>query len=599
MKKVYILILNLLFIGGLAYSQAPTSWSDNFDDNDLDSNSWKIDTSYKIGTVYYTPYTLAEANGELTITVAKEQAWDGFQLKFPDKIDLSQNPYASFKIKTDTALDFRIYLWDENPGESDPKADTLYNRSNADVWVVPGDTYYTYYFNWEGKFKHDTNTSDDTFDDEPLLMDSTDIEGFLINVDPGGGDTITGYFKGTLVFEDVKVGAGADQPTAEALLTSTSIGSIGATVLSDIPEQTTVQAVLDGLTANGDITMFAAGNPGKAGVEVEGSEIVDPTMKIVVILDGSNPKKYNVLVAPPALPCYYREDFPTVDAEIDPVWETVPVNDMPHILNGPENVAGPTDLAGTFRTLWDEVSLFFLVEVIDEAKVTDTGFPTPYADDCVEFWLDLNNSKNSAYLPSQTDEYQIMFLRDNTTIHQVDHNDLLNGLDWAWADTQLGYILEVEMPWVTTFKWMERFGVLKPEFGQKLGFEVHVNDDDDGDERDSNIGWFYEEDQAWTDPSTLGDMKMMEEIYESVQQVISDLKFRMHPNPASESLQLISNTGISNIKVINMTGQTVMDVRGNNERLVTLDINELSSSIYMVTVRDRHNNYSTQKFIKR
>ena len=590
MKKVYILILNLLFVGVLAYSQNPTSWSDNFDDNDLDTNSWKNNPGI---------YEYEEANGELTITVTKESMWDGFHLKFPNKIDLSENPYASFKIKADTALDFRIYLWDENPGESDPKADTLYNRSNADVWIVPGDTYYTYYFNWEGKFKHDTNTSDDTFEDDPLLMDSTDIEGFLINIEPGAGDSITGYYQGIVKFEDVKVGVGADQSTAQAELTSTSVGSIGATVLSDIPEQTTAKEVLDGLTANGDITLLAAGNPGKAGAEAADADIMDPTMKIVVILAGSNPKKYNVLVAPPALPCYYREDFPTVDAEIDAVWETVPVNDMPHILNGPENVAGPTDLAATFRTLWDEVSIFFLVEVIDETKVTDTGFPTPYADDCVEFWFDLNNSKNSAYLPSETDEYQIMFLRDNTTIHQVDHNDLLNGMDWAWNDTQNGYIFEVEMPWLTAFKWKDRYDVLMPEFGQKLGFEVHVNDDDDGDARDSNIGWFYEEDQAWTDPSTLGDMKMMEEISESVQQVNSDLKFRMHPNPATESLQLISNTDISNIKVINLTGQTVMNIQVDNERLVTLDINELSSSIYMVTVRDRHNKFSTQKFIKK
>jgi hypothetical protein len=590
MKKVYILILNLLFVGGLAYAQNPTSWSDNFDDNDLDTNSWKNNPEI---------YEYEEANGELTITVTKEAMWDGFYLKFPDKIDLSENPYASFKIKADTALDFRIYLWDENPGESDPKADTLYNQSNADVWIVPGDTYYTYYFNWEGKFKHDTNTADDTSEDDPLLMDSTDIEGFLINVEPGAGDSIVGYYQGTLKFEDVKVGAGADQSTAEAQLTSASIGSISATVLSDIPEQTPAKDVLDGLTANGEITLYAAGNPGKAGVEASDADIMDPTMKIVVILAGSNPKKYNVLVAPPALPCYYREDFPTVDAEIDDVWETVPVIDMPHILRGLEFVSGPTDLAAKFRTLWDEVSIFFLIEVIDETKVTDTGFPKPYDDDCVEFWFDLNNSKNSAYLPSETDEYQIIFLRDNTTIHQVDHNDQLNGIDWAWNDTQNGYIFEIELPWLTAFRWMERYGVLQPEFGHKLGFEVHVNDDDDGDGRDSNIGWFNPVDDAWNDPSALGDMKMMEELSESVQELNSGLKFRMHPNPATESLQLISNTDISNIKVINLTGQTIMNIEVSNERLVKLDINELSSSLYMVTVRDRHNNYSTQKFIKK
>lgn len=576
-----MLLLNLFIIGGLAYSQAPTGWSDNFDDNLLDTNYWKTNAGI---------YVPVEAIGELMYTVTKAAPWDGVFLMFPDKLDLSENPYASFKIKADTALDFRIYLWDDH-------SDTIprYNRSNADVWVVPGDTYYTYYFNWEGKFLHairDTILQEDVFYD----IDSTGIDGFLINVEPGISEPL---YQGTVKFEDVKIGSDAELPTAEAALTSTSIGSIGATVLSDIPEETTVQAVLDGLTANGEITVLAAGNPGKAGIEAAGTDIMDPTMKIVVILDGANPRKYNVLVAPPALPCYYRTDFPIVDAEIDAVWETVPVNDMPHILNGPENVTGPSDLSATFRTLWDEVSLFFLVEVNDEAKVTDTGFPTPYADDCVEFWLDLNNSKNSSYLPSETDEYQIMFLRDNTTVHQVDHNDLLEGMTWAWTDTQTGYIFEVEMPWLTTFKWSQRFGVMHPEFGQKMGFEVHVNDDDDGGDRDANIGWFYTTDRAWTDPSTLGDMKMMEEIMESVRSFENELKFRMHPNPATDQLQLISHTGISHIRVINMTGQTVMNLQVANERLVTLDLNELSNSIYMITVRDRNNKYGTQKFIKR
>jgi hypothetical protein len=578
MKKFYQLTLILLFAAGGVFSQAPSTWSDNFDDNDLDTAAWKENPGI---------YMLSEENGELAITVSKEAPWDGFFLKFPDKIDLSEYPYASFQMKADTAMDFRIYLWDEND------EDTLYNHSNADVWVVPGETYYTYYFNWRGKFLHAT-----TVDDEEVIleMDSTDIEGFLIDVEPGIDDPL---YKGVLMFENVMVGEAAELPTAQAMITSTAIGSVGATVVSDIPEGTTVAALLAGITHNGDeIMMFTGGFPGKAGVPAEGTEIIESSMDIVVILEGSNPKKYDVLVAPPALPCYYRTDFPTVDAEIEEVWETVPVNDMPHILNGPENVTGPTDLSATFRTLWDEVSLFFLVEVTDDVKMMDTGFPTPYADDCVEFWLDLNNSKNSAYLPSETDEYQIMFLRDNTNLHQVDHNDLLNGIDWAWSDTQNGYILEVEMPWLTAFKWLERYGVTHPEFGQKLGFEVHVNDDDDGGDRDSNIGWFYPLDQAWTDPSTLGDMKMMEEIYESVQEAAASFRFRIQPNPASDGLQLISNPVISQVEVFNMTGQCVKKVHASNNRVVNLDIADLPSSVYLISVRDLSGDFNTGKFIK-
>jgi hypothetical protein len=297
------------------------------------------------------------------------------------------------------------------------------------------------------------------------------------------------------------------------------------------------------------------------------------------------------------LPCFYRTDFPTVDAEIEEVWNTVPVNDMPYVLNG--TIDGPTDLGATFRTLWDEVSLFFLVEVTDDVKIMDSGFPTPYADDCVEFWLDLNNSKNSAYLPSETDEYQIMFLRDNTNQHQVDHNDLLNGIDWAWKDTQAGYVLEVEMPWLTAFKWQERFGRSMPEFGQKLGFEVHVNDDDDGEGRDTNIGWFYTADEAWHNPATLGDMQMKEEIMESVMAPEVPFKIRVNPNPTSDHLQITGNSEIRRVEVVNMAGQRVLNIRVGNEPVVNLDITDLPSSIYLVNVKDMDGNVSSGKFIKK
>ncbi|MFO7670714.1 MAG: sugar-binding protein [Bacteroidales bacterium] len=578
MKKFYQLTLIILFIAIGAFSQAPATWMDNFDNNDLDTAIWKENPGI---------YMLTGENGALSIAVSKAAPWDGFFLRFPDKINLSEHPYASIQIKADTALNFRIYLWDEN------SEDTLYNQSSADVWVVPGETYYTYYFNWRGKFLHST-----TIDEEEVIldMDSTDIEGFLINVEPGVDNPL---YQGTLMFENVMVGEAAELSSAQAMVTSSAIGSVGATVISDIAEGTTVADLMAGITHNGDeIMIFTGGSQGKAGVPAEGTEVVESSMDIVVVLEGSNPKKYDLLVAPPALPCYYRSDFPTVDAEIEAVWETVPVIEMAQILNGPENITGPTDLSGKFRVLWDEVSLFFLVEVTDDVKITDTGFPTPYADDCVEFWFDLNNSKNSAYLPSETDEYQIMFLRDNTTLHQVDHNDLINGMDWAWRDTQSGYMFEVEMPWLTAFKWMERYGVTQPEFGQKLGFEVHVNDDDDGVDRDSNIGWFYSTDRAWTDPSTLGDMKMMEEIYVSVQEAVSSLRFRMQPNPASDQLQLISNSVISSIEVFNMNGQCVKKVQGSNVRLVNLDIANLPNSIYLISVCDLSGQYTTGKFIK-
>ncbi len=575
MKRVYTLLLTMLISGSWAFSQTPNSWTDNFDDNDLDTIAWKSLPGI---------YELGEASGELTITTVKEGAWDGFHLKFPDKIDLSEHPYASLKIKADTSFNFRIYLWDENA------EDTLYNKANADVWVVPGEIYNTYYFNWRGKFMHTDEEG------EILYQDSTDIEGFLINVDPGNSDLL---YKGTIVFDDVMVGEGAEQPTATAEITSSAIGSVGATVVSDIPEGTVVSDLLGGVTTNGDITMFAAGNSGKAGDESSGSDILESSMDIIVILTGSNPKKYDILVVPPALPCYYRADFPTIDGEIDEVWETVPVNSMLYITNIDGPAAGGTNFQSQFRTLWDEVSLFFLVEVTDDIESVDNVSDAPWSDDAIEIFLDLNNSKNSSYLPSETDEFQFVFSKNVTNTYTVHHHDAVDGMDWAWANTQGGYILEIEMPWLTSFEWMSRYNSSQPEFGQKIGMDVHANDDDDGDDREQGLTWFDENNGAWNDPSVFGDMKMMEEIYSAVEDFNSTFKFRIQPNPASDNLQLISTTEINSVEVINMIGQSVIHIQARNERMVNLNISDLPGMIYVVKVKDQTGKVSTKKFVKK
>lgn len=578
MKKIYLLVFSLLFAGGVVYSQTPVSWSDNFDNNVLDTVYWKTNPGIYVPSV---------SNGELTYTITKESLWDGFSLSFPDQLDLSENPYASFKIKTDSALDLRIYLWDIN------EIDTLYNRSNADVWVVPGETYFTYYFDWRGKFLH--ADTDENGDELIIEMDSTSIDGFLINIDPGVESPL---YMGKLVFDDVMIGSLAELPTAEVMVTGSAIGSVGTTVVSDIPEGTLVQALLDGLTHNGDdLVIHAAGSDGRAGIEALGTAILDPSMDLVVSLEGSSPRKYDLLVAPPALSCYYRTDFPTVDAEIDPVWETVPVHDLSFLVEGA--IDGPTDLAATFRVMWDEVSLFYLLEVTDDIEFVDNVSDAPWTDDAVEIWLDLNNSKNTSYLPSETDEYQFVFSKGITNLYTLHHHDQIDGMDWAWANSQGGYIFEIEIPWLTSLEWLDRFGTNMPDFGHKVGMDIHVNDDDDGAEREATIGWFTAENEAWNNPSTLGDMQMKEEIVESINESGSSLRFRMHPNPAADYLQLISTRGISRIEVVNMLGQSVLVRQVSNERMVVMDLDGLSNSVYLVTVYDTEGDHHSMKLIKK
>jgi hypothetical protein len=231
--------------------------------------------------------------------------------------------------------------------------------------------------------------------------------------------------------------------------------------------------------------------------------------------------------------------------------------------------------------------------------MVDNVSDAPWTDDAVEIFIDLNNSKNSSYLPSETDEYQFFFSKNVTNTYTVNHHDQVEGMDWAWANTQGGYVFEIEIPWLTSFEWLDKFGTKMPEFGQKIGMDIHTDDDDDGGDREQGLAWFDEDNEAWNDPSVFGDMKMMEEIYESVRDLESSLKFRIQPNPVSNQMQLICNTGISSVEVLNLIGQPVLKIQSQNERLVTLNVDGLPSSIYLVTVKDQEGKVSTKKFVKK
>lgn len=75
-----------------------------------------------------------------------------------------------------------------------------------------------------------------------------------------------------------------------------------------------------------------------------------------------------------------------------------------------------------------------------------------------------------------------------------------DGVEFAVGRADVGYRVEVKFPWAT-------LGT-KPSPGTKIGLDVHVNDDDDGGDRDSKLTWHGKEDNAWQTPSALGTAEL-------------------------------------------------------------------------------------------
>ena len=199
---------------------------------------------------------------------------------------------------------------------------------------------------------------------------------------------------------------------------------------------------------------------------------------------------------------------PTIDGSVDSRWNSANSQTIANIIAGPVVDAG--DLSGSFRTLWDSTNLYVLVEVSDQAQQNDSGVST-WHDDSVEIYIDADNDKQTSY---GSDDYQYRFTWNGSLliVQEIKHGATI-GVTASRAQTAAGYAIEVKLPWNTLNQSSVAFGAL-------LGFDVHINDDDDGGSRDSKKAWFNTADTSWQNPGTFATA-MLQADHEVVQAAIA------------------------------------------------------------------------------
>src|SRR5690606_18132819 len=136
--------------------------------------------------------------------------------------------------------------------------------------------------------------------------------------------------------------------------------------------------------------------------------------------------------------------------------------------------------------------------VTDDVLVADASNPNEYLFDSIDLYIDAANTKGSAY---QTGIGQYVF-RWNGELEAAAGNPSLSGIVVASQTTASGYTAEFHFPWTT-------LGVA-PTAGDLVGFEVMINDNDTPGSatRDGKIAWFGSVDQAWSNPSLFGSLRL-------------------------------------------------------------------------------------------
>jgi len=157
--------------------------------------------------------------------------------------------------------------------------------------------------------------------------------------------------------------------------------------------------------------------------------------------------------------------------------------------------SGDADVSASVRSQWDDQNLYFLVQVLDDALVSDSQLANLWEDDSVELYLDGLSERATSY---DANDFQFIVRIDNAFSGAFSSQAL--GVVHAVAMQNGGYTVEYAVP----------FSLLgsQASAGVVVGYDVGVNDDDNGAARDAQI-MLHGDGNGWRDPSVFGRLRLI------------------------------------------------------------------------------------------
>ncbi|WP_440895025.1 endo-1,4-beta-xylanase [Amphibacillus sp. Q70] len=197
---------------------------------------------------------------------------------------------------------------------------------------------------------------------------------------------------------------------------------------------------------------------------------------------------------------------PAIDGELDDVWKQAPI--LP--INRYQGAWQGAD--GEARVLWDEENLYVFVQVSD--SVLDKSSDQVHEQDSVEVFIDENNQKTSFY-QDDDGQYRVNFANETS----FNPSDAGVGFESATTINGSHYTVEMKIP----------FKTIAPENNLEIGFDVQINDAQDGS-RQSVAIWNDLSGVGYQDTSVFGNLTLMGEAEDSIsdlEEVIRELTERL------------------------------------------------------------------------
>ncbi len=240
------------------------------------------------------------------------------------------------------------------------------------------------------------------------------------------------------------------------------------------------------------------------------------------------------------------------------------------------------DSEGRFKMLWDDTYIYFICDVWDLDLYEDSPGANENDESFDMFfdpWLDGGDA------PQEDDvlltlEFSFSGVCSKSGAKGGFTEFDTTGVIAMCSETNDGYIIEAAIP----------LEDLQMAPGDNFGFDLRINDDDDGDGRDTQVAWFAVDVGNWNKPSALAELVLDPTVVSVEDNGVSPMAFALdqnYPNPFNPSTTIeysLDKSSQVSLTVYNLLGKQVAQLANGTQAAgqysVKFDASSLENGIY-------------------
>ena len=324
-------------------------------------------------------------------------------------------------------------------------------------------------------------------------------------------------------------------------------------------------------------------------------------------------------------------------------WDEIDSQELRFDVSNAWEASGATDIdpelqsSGNYHLSWktamDEEFIYFFFEIIDDDLQSRSMHPGDNAwdndnieiffffDDDLDFseeggltfasqlriWVDLDEQTGDTLTAGG---WASGILNGETRLDGDNYQPL--GFKTKTVATDNGFNVEARIPWIL---------IHETDLDYNLGYyddddqwvDANIKDDltmfqfdiqgadrdaDPPGERHFMGSWSGNWNRPWQSTQGYGVYTVGEEIVLTNVASLSKNSIKMYPNPARNVLNVENLEGITHVSIKNLIGQEVYKTTTNDAR-ITLDINDLRTGVYLISITDDKGSRMVDKFVKK